>query len=121
MNIERLKTLRDFLLNEDSVDHFEFNMMIGYQETEDCGTIGCIAGATCYLFDHEDLQDEADEESCWPEVRYRARTLLGLSMPEADDLFQPLELSLECSSYDAAQAVQNLIAGKKPWGGIYHA
>ncbi|MDX5412799.1 MAG: hypothetical protein LPK02_07105 [Rhodobacterales bacterium] len=138
MNIERLTQLAEWL--EDGAPHIVFNMHhgaetvadifnhYGYEEDlinavtiqrdakglGDCGTVCCIAGYAATQI----AKKTPEELYSWQVTRDVA--LRALDLPYIEDwyghpLFNSHLAPENCTPQQAAQAVRNVIAGRKPW------
>ena len=82
MNVERLRAVKAAILAQPaSVD-----MELIWDEQEQCGSIGCIAGHALHLFDQVKLAEAIDRQN-WGIAQSDARVTLGLSKGAARTLF----------------------------------
>ena len=132
MHYLRLETLAAWLEAGDEYDGPTFDMSLGLRLSE-CGTRACLAGTAVQFFDPAWRATFANLPSAggqidWPQLKAKARNLLGLSPSQADRLFEPKHNShtFQGSEADnlemawAARTIRHLIAtGEANWDATY--
>ncbi len=123
MNIERMKKLADHLRNLDSSSQMGFDMDGWYDEDaldwrgEECKSVACIAGHAVGLFGSINIRMTNLA------IRDMAQKHLDFTNRQADELFTPFLPPVSSWQYtrrrvspeDAANALERMIKGKKPW------
>lgn len=114
MRKDRIADLADIIEKHELPIGFSMISYAGYIESRitksnPCGTVGCIAGWTCYAAYGPDRFHRRDFPSgrCFHE---EARLILGLTRAQADALFTPPGLGMRLSAYGrTAQEVATVL------------